>query len=94
MYRKRSQTAVDILLHFMELFTFIFSVYLATLTNQAFDWGNTGTARKSGSEWPVSESRFQFETFRILSRNDSHSSQMLGIILFNLFPLVHLQIIL
>jgi hypothetical protein len=46
MYRKRSQTAVDISLHFMELFTFIFSVYLATLTNQSFDWGNTGTARK------------------------------------------------
>jgi len=51
MHRKSSQTADDIRLHFIKLFTFIFSVYLATLTNQAFDWRNTrtGTARKKSA---------------------------------------------
>jgi len=46
MYRKHSQTAVDIRLHLMKFFIFIFRVYLATLTKQAFDWRNRGTARK------------------------------------------------
>jgi len=70
--------------------------YLGLLSNvdQAGIWleKQENSTKTSGSEEPVSVSRFQLETFRIWSRSDSHSSQILCIILLNLFPLVHLQI--
>lgn len=70
--------------------------YFGLLSN--VDWAGIwlemqrNSMKTSGSEDLFSVSIFQLETFRIWSRNDNHSTQILCIILLTLFPLVHLQI--